>query len=229
MDLAKFVSLLATEQLFFARSDNLGDSFEGSLTIESVKALEEFSKEIIANDNGEGFPHGTPEEQYRRAFKGFRKSTFVNCWHMNNYESAAMWSLYSLQDQGIAITTTYENLAKSLPEEVFLGKVIYADYKDHLIPLDNSFWPFMHKRMSFQHENEVRAIYSNMSGKNNAPNISRVSGGVGVKVDLNSIVDRVYVHPDSPDWFFATIQSILERYEIPAKIFKSELANSPII
>ena len=34
----------------------------------------------------------------------------VNSWHMNEYESAAMWDIYSTRDFGIAIRSTIKRL-----------------------------------------------------------------------------------------------------------------------
>ena len=42
------------------------------------------------------------ELRIRQAF-AHRKSYYVNCWHLNGYESAAMWQLYSRNDEGIAL------------------------------------------------------------------------------------------------------------------------------
>ena len=44
------------------------------------------------------------EKIFFRAFK----STLVNCWHQNEFESEAMWRLYSENNKGIAIQTTLQ-------------------------------------------------------------------------------------------------------------------------
>lgn len=36
----------------------------------------------------------------------------------------------------------------------------YIDYKKDWIPEKNMFYPFVHKRKSYEHEKEVRAIYT---------------------------------------------------------------------
>ena len=38
----------------------------------------------------------------------------VNSWHMNEYESAVMWDIYSTRDFGIAIQSTIKRLCDSL-------------------------------------------------------------------------------------------------------------------
>ena len=42
---------------------------------------------------------------------GSRDCTAVNCWHINEHESAAMWDLYLKSNEGIAIQSTYQKLA----------------------------------------------------------------------------------------------------------------------
>ena len=44
-----------------------------------------------------------------------RVRTFINCWHENSQESAAMWRLYSsFLPNAVAIKTTFDLLYKSL-------------------------------------------------------------------------------------------------------------------
>lgn len=43
-----------------------------------------------------------------------KKRVFVNCWHLNEYESAAMWDLYLKNEEGVAIQTTFNRIKKSL-------------------------------------------------------------------------------------------------------------------
>ena len=38
----------------------------------------------------------------------------INCWHESDHESAAMWKLYAKDDNGIAIKTDFDSLAKIL-------------------------------------------------------------------------------------------------------------------
>jgi hypothetical protein len=41
-------------------------------------------------------------------------SYFVNCWHMNEHESAAMWRLYSQADEAICVQSTFARLADAV-------------------------------------------------------------------------------------------------------------------
>jgi hypothetical protein len=63
---------------------------------------------------------------------------------------------------GIAIRTTCERLTSSLlpsPEEpIYVGAVSYVDFDKGVIPEGSLFYPLLHKRSSFAHEREVRAV-----------------------------------------------------------------------
>jgi hypothetical protein len=60
------------------------------------------------------------EKIYFRIFK----STLVNCWHQNEFESEAMWRLYSENHKGIAIQTTFQDLVDSIDDQrIFCQKL----------------------------------------------------------------------------------------------------------
>jgi hypothetical protein len=87
-----------------------------------------------------------------------RKTMYVNRWHMAKHESQATWKLYTSMNDSICIRSTYEKLWQCLPENVYLGKVTYVDYEIEAFSSVNLLNPIMHKRSSFSHEQEVRAV-----------------------------------------------------------------------
>lgn len=152
MDFAKFVSLLERKGLFFSRVDRLGDPFEGSY----AAGNEEERKRVYELL---GIPTRFIKEKGAGGFiKGYRKYIMVNCWHMSKYESAAMWKLYSRTEEAICIQSTYKRLRDCIPD-IHIGTVQYIDYEYDKIPEWNIFYPFMYKRKSFEHEQELRAVY----------------------------------------------------------------------
>jgi len=42
-------------------------------------------------------------------------NTAINCWHISDHESVAMWKLYAAGAPGIAVRSTVERFASSLP------------------------------------------------------------------------------------------------------------------
>ena len=148
----KFVSLLEQSALFFACADQLGDPFEGSFSI-----MNKIMRPIVYAGRG------ISEENFLalgRAQRDSRRFTLISCWHERFHESAAMWRLYSRETEGIAIKTDFNSFKRSLidTQDIYVGRINYVDYENHFIPENNSFSPFLHKRQSFEHEREVRAI-----------------------------------------------------------------------
>lgn len=150
MDFTKYVAMLASGSLFFCRADKLGDSFEGTLTRGTVEAW----RAEVAQHN----LSSRTEHAFHELFRGYRRWTFVNCWHVGQHESAAMWKLYSKSEEAVAIQSTYSRLRKVLPDNVYIGIVRYLDYDCDQIPCDNTMWPIVFKRRSFEHERELRAV-----------------------------------------------------------------------
>jgi len=154
MDFTKFVSLLETKSLYYARSDKFEDRFEGSLTQMNIH-----NREIIFQDISPEFSSIT-KNSIKLNNQKFREFVFINCWHINEYESAAMWKLYSNTNESVAIQSTYLRLCQSfeiIDTNIFVGQVKYIDYsRDHVLDT-NAFDRFYTKRKSFEHEHELIA------------------------------------------------------------------------
>ena len=152
LDFPKFVALLQRRALWFSAAHLLGDSFEGSYTLASTER-----RRHLFPDESESYTQimGSLEARYHQ---GTRNWTYINCWHMGDQESAAMF--YAGRGKGIAIRSSFERLTDSLESQdsTYVGMVRYIDYSSDWIPTNNLFWPFLHKRKSFEHERELRAI-----------------------------------------------------------------------
>ncbi|MCO4099165.1 MAG: hypothetical protein HEQ38_07120 [Gemmatimonas sp.] len=235
LTLAKFVSLLERRALFFCRSDKLGDPFEGSVPIANALIRKEFGKEL-------GLPEAAAQslnDGLSRFSAQFRKFVAVNCWHMGEYESAAMWAIYGQIGEAVAVQTTYAKLAAAISdaeETVYIGCVQYLDYTRHPIREGNMFTPFVCKRLSFQHEHELRAVIVRTpevkEGEKYDPpeywDRETIAEGISVPVRLDTLVERVYVSPTSPDWFADVVATVAERFEIGRdQVVRSSLQASP--
>jgi len=197
VDFTKFVSLLDKKTLFFARADRLGDPFEGSYSKANVKLRPEVNKDKIP-------PNALKELGLFR--KQIIRFTVINCWHLNEYQSAAMWTLCLKSNEGVAIRSSFNRLKSCFKDEnhdIHIGRVKYIDYEKDWMPEKNSFYPFIHKRKIFEHEQELRAIIQKLShSKNGEINLSKpqFDDGIYVPVDLDVLVDKIYVAPTSPQW-----------------------------
>jgi hypothetical protein len=149
MDFTKFVSMLENQGLFFPCAENLGDPFEGSFSSvnKNLRPLirKHSSKFIEDSDVGE-------------LVKKLRSWVAISCWHMSNHESAGMWKLYAKTPEAVCIQSTFNRLRRCLPSNVEIGTVHYVDYLSDWIPESHLLAPFMYKRMSFEHEREIRAL-----------------------------------------------------------------------
>jgi hypothetical protein len=94
-----------------------------------------------------------------------RQWTFINCWHMNENESDAMWRIYARTSDAVAIQSTFARLQRVLSDRAFIGVVKYVDYDTEWMPEGNTLYPFVHKRKSFEHERELRAVMQELPSK----------------------------------------------------------------
>lgn len=247
MDLAKFISLLDKAALYFPRVDKLDaeDPFEGYYTNFDVTADMFVEYEVLKPDGTEAAPPCRDtilqtlkqRQLLREHVKADRAKTFVCSWHAQEHESAAMWKLYVKSGEGIAIESTYARLLASLKEykdfEVNVGMINYLDYRRDAIPRDNLISPFMHKRKSFEHEKELRAlIWTPQHGKNtmgsHPVNTCQEHPGLYVPTNLATLVNRILVAPTAPPWIAELVKSVTRKYGFEIPVFQSDLASRPI-
>ena len=219
MDFTKFVSLLDKQALFFSRADKLGDPFEGSHPKANIPLRAEIYKDEI------------PLQDISEIYKLLREFTAVNCWHLNTYESAAMWKLYLNSNEGIAIQSTFKRLKDSFRDkkhDIFIGRVQYIDYEKDRIS-DDPLSSFVYKRESFKHEQELRAVIQKLPVKGLSPRSKRpFDSGVYISVDLGLLISRIYLAPTSPKWLFELVKSVLAKYNLDREVHQSSLDDVPV-
>ncbi len=218
MDFTKFVSLLDKKALYFTRSDKFDDKFEGAIPKLTIKARE---AEVL------GLETHLAEETLKVMSQGSRKVRewiFVNCWHINTIESAAMWEQYGQKNKGIAIRSTFARLRDSLSSSnhiMHIGMMNYIDYAKDMIPDGNAFHALFCKRRSFEHEHELRAVFLKPSVTNDSPS------GLDISCELNILIDKIFVSPESPNWYRQLVNSILQKYGLDREAKRSKLDEDP--
>ena len=221
LDFTKFVSLLVNGGLYFSRSDHFDDQFEGSFSLANKKL-----RPIIY----ESLKRNYKSEDFSAFIKQLRKYIYINCWHLNEFESAGMWSLYSKTNEAICIQSTYKNFREILDKEINIGFVRYVDYEKEWIPEKNILSPFLYKRKSFEHEREIRAII-NKSNINNLKNIKlpqvETEEGIWIKLNLKKFIQNVYVSPNSSNWFYELVSSVVSVYKLNVPVLRSSLEDEP--
>lgn len=240
MDFTQFISLLENG-LHLRRADTFEDDYEGTLPDE-MRDVRESTLSKYPDDWVESFL-----PKLRETLTHF---THLNCWHLNEQESAAMWDLYLNMDDGICVQTTVGNLKTALREsktEYLLSKVEYIDYSSEEFtgwdqPLGNTISPFVHKRSSFEHENELRVIRHQIPFEENdgvsavtAEDIQQLDldeeqipeAHKHISIDFERLIGSVYVAPHAGGWIEELLQDVREKYDLSFEITNSRMNEQP--
>lgn len=212
LDLSKFLDLLLSQKLFMSRSDKFEDQYEGTF---SEPTFEEIKKLSIDNPDFLNF------------YKTHRERVAISSWHINEYESFAMWQIFTQNSEGLAIQSTIGRLQESLIPETnfnqYIGEVNYIDYKKEHIPFDDMFFPFLFKRKSFQYEREVRIISD--IGESHI----KINEGLKINVNINQLIEKIYIHPKSENWYKNLVIQLVKQLGFDFTIEKSDLESDILI
>ena len=224
IDFTKFASLLDTQSLFFSRADFFDDHFEGAypnLSWEAIKNDPSLTEKVKT-----GITRGLVTIQ-----KYWPKAHYLNCWSVSDYESALLWKIYTNSNESIAIQSTFKKLCDGITDsrDVYIGLVKYIDYDKEVIPMNNSFQPFVHKRISFEHEHELRAIYTEFPKQIDPISFQSIKKrGVNIQVNLDVIIENIHIAPNAQEWFKDLVKSLVNKYNINKNIEDSKLDERPL-
>jgi hypothetical protein len=229
MDVARYLALLERRALFFASLRSLPDRFEGSLTAELLEDLRQRGERAV------------------RERRLWNRASYVNCWNMDSDESVALWRMYSSPSGGVAIKSSVRSILGALeadrsgqrpPDELYIGRVRYVDYRTATIPEDNAFWPLVHKRTPYRFEQEVRLVVWThrliQAAQTAQPDAWwEALGGIAplgydVAVDPGVLIEGVVVAPEAPEWLVELIKGVTTRYGLTAPVTQSDLDADPI-
>ena len=211
MRVVSFLQILQENGLWFTRLAALQDKYEG----ERPHAVREHNDRILIQfaeyDKRDA-------DQTKEAFSSFlnneRMKKCINCWHLNEFESAAMWSLYS-SESGVAIQSTVARLELALRgrSDIAMGLVQYADFDaKNLLSCD----PIYLKRESFSHEKELRLVIEKAD-------TAAHHDGLLVSVDVSELVERVYVSPVALPWTAQVVRQEMKKYDLDKEVIQSSL------
>jgi len=182
MGLPTYLSLLQSRSLFFCNLQMMArsDPFEGMLPAsrfvhrkwESIDDIPERIRERPQGLPGEGESDPAiglnklkdiAELRIRQAYT-HRRSYFVNCWHLSEFESSAMWDIYSRRNEAIAILSSESRFRAAFADahqDIMGGRITYGEYADEDFEIDesNALTPVLHKRNSYSYEQEYRLVY----------------------------------------------------------------------
>ena len=213
MDFTKFLALLENSSLFFSNATRFEDPYEGALS----KSNRQHRNFVLSRTQPDPLPAVTQESE----------NYAISCWYSAIHESAAMWQLYAGSNDAIAIPTTFGKLRTALPGCIKIGLVKYADYNQQWISEQAPIHRFMYKRISFEHEAELRAIID-LKDPGAALNGQIFDGNYLVDLDLNRLITHVFVSPKSQDWYFDLVSKVCKRYGLKAQPIRSSLYDGPV-
>lgn len=251
MDFPRFVSILDRKALFFVKASKFRDLYEGTVPkyndLNRASVYEEQSNSFLNEEQFKRFIETMPSTM-KSVFKAWREIILINSWHYNEYESAAMWDLYSQANAGIAVQSTYRKLRDSFQnntdDTIWIGKVNYLDFNKEWMNEWNILEAFVIKRKSFAQENEIRAVTSlpddhlgekvlSEVDKERArvnPSKPRIVNpkeltdrGKYVSTDLDILIENIYVSPSAEKWFKEVVGSLVSKYGPSKNVIKSNL------
>ena len=219
MDLSKFVSLIEKNALWLARADTFRDKHEGRFPDDMRMAIEKAFKGL--DDDSSVVEDADDFLDY------LRKNTFINCWHKNFDENMVMWEIYGRDTNALAIQTTANNIRDNVSSDklsgfsLILKSVTYkrADEISGVLPYEECFFI---KRPHFSFEAEVRISLDTYS--RHGPT-KKTPYGYYLSVSLNGFIEKILIHPDSPDWFMDAINSLTKKYGVHAPVERGLYGN----
>jgi hypothetical protein len=244
MDLTKFVAMLVSKTLWFAKTRYLEDKYEGFAQAKAgeMPVNDDFAK-CITRTTGEGVTDAISLTQAMvdisrssaACFENAEEHLYVNSW-CAGAESMAMWEIYGSNGCGIAVKSSVGQYRQSarfeLREEQYaFGKVEYEDdphsnpalsfdFSNGPIPVGSGLWEKLlpvafHKRTCFEYEREWRgALYQDFRPE---------CYGCNINFDLGELISAVYVGPRAGRFFFDVVGSVMDKFELAKPLVSSTL------
>jgi len=222
MDFPRFVAMLEYGGLFFSKSEKMEDGLEGALSRPTRKNLERLHAELRRCGVDRNFSG-------REIVQTLRRCISISSWHANEHESAAMWKLYAASEQAIAIRTSYRQLHLALSSSksiALVAPVRYISYQNDNVLFDSIYAPFLYKERSFEFENECRGLIADMEIlKSRNPAAAATMGeGAWVKVDLEALVNGIFIAPDAERWYCDLVKRVSKHYGLIKPVEQSRFA-----
>ena len=228
-DFWKFEDLLSSQSLHLSRLQDLADPLEGRPT----DSLQQLLDIVESNpDRPFGlrlFPTLT------KVYQAFYSCCFVNCWHIGDVESQAMWDLCE-SPRAIAIRTSVGILNQALRRKRHIStwKVHYVEYMAQGTQKADRVLTYQlhplatHKDNSYRHEREFRIVhFSHRSLSKAIANARRgkltPQWNARVPIPIQQVIREVRVHPHASDSFLREVREALAFHAPYVKVERSML------
>lgn len=211
LDLPKLVDLLRTGELYLRQASRFDDLLEGTLP----EQLRRGASDVIGDVS--------VFEQKNR------DQTYLSCWTLGTKDNMALWKLYGVSAESVAITTTVKRLTTVAPGwaehgSIDVRKVRYINYAGRRLPngvygLGKDLFRLKHVAYSFEKEVRVVLTRSTKMGRDTTPSAIRVP------VNLDRFLRSIVVGPEADNWFFDLVVDVARKYNITAPVRRSELTH----
>jgi hypothetical protein len=225
MDADKFMAMLESSCLWFARTDTFEDPCEG--------LVPQPWQDDLNSRIGSKLPRPTPDSRMQ--------TNFASCWYRGAVEPSHLWKSYGGGNCGVCIRTTTAKLVSSLRaasvpqlvknEIVHFGAVRYLNFKtDHpgisavpgdVIAHSKHIWAHFLKRHNFIHEQEVRAMIWHMKFDSCPHQLQPL--GLPIPLDLATVLEEIVVSPYAMKSFIFGIANILKQLNLSIPVRQSDL------
>jgi hypothetical protein len=215
MSFAKFVCMLQTRRLYFATRGELtnDDKWEGVYPLKkaqrAARAAWEFEKKYSPSKIDK-MADAFGEQQVAKLGR-----FGVNCWHLSDFESAAMWKVYGDNSQAVAVESTVGRLVETVStsdHDVWIGEVEYFQPPKYDPPIEEVVLSLFRKMACFTYEAEVRAA---IELTDLDIRLKKQQEWPGIDVPLDTLIEKVRISPRAQKWFMTTVHQELVKYGLP--------------
>lgn len=217
------------------------DPWEGFIHLEWVKSWER--KLWSLADNAQ-----IPDGYVKSYIECIKHNTFIKCFHNADFESDAMWRLYSPKGKGVAIQINSDELSSPVflhkPKDLHcdIESVTYVkEYtKDNPVMKPETIYHF--KRKAFEHEKEVRIIgtnigeaieehnrtvaYFNQTGQWDAQSLVP-DFGQSVPIEPTYVIKSIIVNPFDDGTVVKDVKELVNKFKFRNEVMRSALYKAP--
>lgn len=219
MPIEKFIDLITSHSLYFPNARSFTDQYEVSIP------------EALRDDYLKS--HSTQEYEHKATtIETVRKQLFLNCWSIQTHESYALWKIYLAGSKaGVAIKSSVAKLKNSLIKEntnspVDCLHIERVQYKKRgiLFEVPTVTNIAATKTAYYEYEKELRLFF--LDDRKIADSLAPPVPGYRVRVDVDELVDSIYLSPFGGSWVRESFSKMLQKLH-PA--LKTKLKASEIL
>lgn len=237
ISLGKFIEMLDSRSLHLGRIDLFEDKTEGEWYAHLAREANEAFSEILSPED-----RNKNENQLMEEINSLKERSYISAWFSSDYLSIAMWKLYGITDEGIAIRVKKEVLESiessnqdffsQKKAEIVFNNVIYVEndptemkklFEENFSDKEKlKFRNLLLKHKAYKFEEEYRMAVILPDGENEYPLGIKLSIGE----NLNDFIDSIFLNPliHSSHWYIKVVQKVLEVFSIqPDKLKLGEI------